>query len=521
MTVEEVLSHFPSEIPQKMLHEADMKRPIYLFRLNKEGDTVCGNCGSRFMASIYDRHSSSSIEECPCCRVQAARVYMPNYSHNEARNLRRTYLTYHWGVSIKNPDVLTCTVILSCYWFSSELPLESEPYRYVDARYIFVPGKGGYYISRQGKFCDRDFYGGIYFPTWNPAPHKQSFVLRKRCRDRKRVYQGKKIFIGKENNRQIEALVKGHRLEYVFEAMKHHLGYELAGVELMHIAAKYPLQVEYLAKVGFDGLIAESVKYNLGLNHVFNMKGKTLKDITRRTFSKEDMAYISKSSPRLYSIQRYQEIKKNPMGCGISLEMTMGRLLAADSMHNISCIMNHVQLIKAVRYLQKENSSIHIYADYLRDCEMLEMNFKEKATLFPKHLEKLHVRIQEQVKRKHDEEAQRKWQKRRKAVAEKYSFADGGFVIVVPDNINDLIREGKDMHNCVGSYIKRVANGETDVVYIRDANEIDKSLGTMEIHKGHIIQARGKYNHDLPDDVQKFVNRFRVEVLEKKGLKTA
>ena len=52
--------------------------------------------------------------------------------------------------------------------------------------------------------------------------------------------------------------------------------------------------------------------------------------------------------------------------------------------------------------------------------------------------------------------------------------------------------------------------------------EINKSLGTMEINGGCIVQARGKYNQDLPKEVQDFVDKFRKEVPEKKkGRKTA
>ena len=74
----------------------------------------------------------------------------------------------------------------------------------------------------------------------------------------------------------------------------------------------------------------------------------------------------------------------------------------------------------------------------------------------------------------------------------------------------------------MGSYISRVASGKTDVVYIRKVAEINKSLGTMEINGGRIVQARGKYNQDLPKEVQDFVDKFRKEVLKKKkGRKTA
>lgn len=57
---------------------------------------------------------------------------------------------------------------------------------------------------------------------------------------------------------------------------------------------------------------------------------------------------------------------------------------------------------KALLYLEKNDSMYGMgksylfstYADYLRDCEELEMDFTEKATLFPKDLEQLHVKLQ-------------------------------------------------------------------------------------------------------------------------------
>ena len=96
---------------------------------------------------------------------------------------------------------------------------------------------------------------------------------------------------------------------------------------------------------------------------------------------------------------------------------------------------------------------------------------------------------------------------------EKYSYAAGGYCIIVPDDVKDLVREGRDMHNCVGSYIGMVSSGGTDVVYIRKQDDLDKSFGTMEICKGKIIQARGKYNEKLPEDALEFVEQFRQDIL--------
>ena len=72
------------------------------------------------------------------------------------------------------------------------------------------------------------------------------------------------------------------------------------------------------------------------------------------------------------------------------------------------------------------------------------------------------------------------------------------------------------MHNCVAGYKDRVALGKTQVVYIRKEEDMDTSFGTMEIspENEEIIQARGKYNRNLPGEADAFVKKFEHDVLE-------
>lgn len=71
------------------------------------------------------------------------------------------------------------------------------------------------------------------------------------------------------------------------------------------------------------------------------------------------------------------------------------------------------------------------------------------------------------------------------------------YVLKVPLNIKDLIDEGKQQNNCVGSYYnKQIAKGETKIIFIRKKDKPDKSYITCQLNeKGHIIQARIKNNY--------------------------
>ena len=63
----------------------------------------------------------------------------------------------------------------------------------------------------------------------------------------------------------------------------------------------------------------------------------------------------------------------------------------------------------------------------------------------------------------------------------------------------------------MGSYVNKVAKGETIILFIRKESEPDKPYYTME-WKGKVIQCRGKNNCDMTNEVRKFVNEFTKEM---------
>ena len=179
---------------------------------------------------------------------------------------------------------------------------------------------------------------------------------------------------------------------------------------------------------------------------------------------------------------------------------------------------------KLFRYLEKQRNKfpnarfdIGLYSDYIEECVQLGADMKSKATLWPADLIREHGKQKAEVKLLESKEKDDQYQHLRFKLEKKYSFAAMGFVIVVPEHVTDLIREGTEMHNCVGHYIDRVARGDTCVVYIRKENALDESFGTMEIDKAgkRIIQARGKFNRDLPPEAQAFVEAFEDAKIKK------
>lgn len=77
------------------------------------------------------------------------------------------------------------------------------------------------------------------------------------------------------------------------------------------------------------------------------------------------------------------------------------------------------------------------------------------------------------------------------------------FTIVVPEKLEDLIDEGKQQHNCVGShYNKSIANGENFVYFIRHTEDKTKSYITnrFNIGYGRTTETLTTFNRDYDDN---------------------
>lgn len=75
--------------------------------------------------------------------------------------------------------------------------------------------------------------------------------------------------------------------------------------------------------------------------------------------------------------------------------------------------------------------------------------------------------------------------KRLKANYEKhktaFEFAYGDYVVVLPQNGQDIVAEGQNMHHCVGSYVNSVVENSCYIVFVRHKDTPDKCYLTCEV----------------------------------------
>lgn len=84
----------------------------------------------------------------------------------------------------------------------------------------------------------------------------------------------------------------------------------------------------------------------------------------------------------------------------------------------------------------------------------------------------------------------------------------------IPNHSSELTYAGENLHNCVGSYIQRVRDGETHIVLV--TNDAGKLISCIEVRNGKLVQA--KLNRNAPAASDAKINAEIIEWAEKVGV---
>ena len=162
------------------------------------------------------------------------------------------------------------------------------------------------------------------------------------------------------------------------------------------------------------------------------------------------------------------------------------------------------------------------YFDYIRWLEEMGYDMRNEFNLYPKDFKKAHddkskeyIRFKDKQAKEDEKRFKRLLAKLRKETedVDAMNLKTGGMFIRLPDELDELKREGEILHHCVGTYRDRVAKGDTMVFFIRLESEPDQPFYTLE-WKGRVIQCRGFKNCDMTPEVKAFVNIFQEKMME-------
>ena len=468
----------------------------YYFVTDREDPThgTCSACQEESRVYYKTRHNEDIV--CPKCGAELPVIHV----WRGVKKCFQSKMFYLYEKSVLDKDVIGCRVMLAYMSPGKELKMEGECARihyFEDSRTIFIYGLGAMQVEKRGE------------GEWEKT----------RSLTERRGYNPT-IFTGDvyTNRKLVKDAIRGTPFAWSnWEGFDKAKGYHQdAYIKYFDLFAKYEA-AEYLMKIGMFWVIKQYIYGGDNRNRCIRWHGNTPNEIFGIRTTKDDRKYLHDHAGKVYieTLAFWTMANRTER---ISLREAM--MLETPWKRVPELVLLYVTGRKAVKYLthqQEQGSHANIvdYEDYLRECLALGLDMREKSTLFPRDLLQAHRNLSAQIKLRENAGLEEKWQKRRQSQLKKYSFRADGLMVVIPEHITDLIAEGKMQHNCVGGYMDRVAEGRTDVAFIRREAEPEASYITMEISLGKVIQARTKNNGPLDEEGKAFVELFVEKVLEK------
>ena len=151
--------------------------------------------------------------------------------------------------------------------------------------------------------------------------------------------------------------------------------------------------------------------------------------------------------------------------------------------------------------------------DYIRNMNKLDVPLTKKI-LLPDNFREAHDESVKKVKIIKSSVIKSKIKKRYNEL-EKNEYCDNVFLIRPAKSLEDMKDEAKQQNNCVyKNYSDQYAFGETDIYFMREVNNPEKSLVTVEVKKGTVRQKYQKQNQIVTKEQSKFLNKWENEVLK-------
>lgn len=171
------------------------------------------------------------------------------------------------------------------------------------------------------------------------------------------------------------------------------------------------------------------------------------------------------------------------------------------------------------------NSAWRDFQDYRKECHELGYDLTDEGIMFPRDFYAAHQRASETVQMQREEKLLRDNEEKNAKLAKKFHEAIKRYEKKVLNNENFLFRvcrspdelqvEGSRLKHCVyNNYLNRITNGTSLIFFIREQNNPDKPLYTLEVNPktAKIVQLRGFGNANAPEEIYKFAEKCLKEI---------
>lgn len=288
---------------------------------------------------------------------------------------------------------------------------------------------------------------------------------------------------------------------------------------------------EYIAKAGLYRLIADIVdQYGWwGEPSCMCTHEKKLKDALQLDGNRTNR--MKQIDGNLYTLNwlQYEQMK------GIKISQEALQYLTDKKMSVGECkdILKELKSVnRMVNYMKKQKISpknlTTTWTDYLAMAKAEGYDTEDDIVRLPKDLKARHDELFELRNQRANKKRLEGYTKLDRQIQErlpevqKYFWEDKTHMIIPAGNCEELMTEGQTLHHCVGSsdqYMKKMAAGETWILFLRKKEDLEKAYYTVEINMkdDRIIQYYSAFDRQ-PDKetISEVLKRFKQSIKAKR-----
>ena len=271
--------------------------------------------------------------------------------------------------------------------------------------------------------------------------------------------------------------------------------------------------------------------YNKNLFSYYYLYFKTNSKFNIKTFAEDELnlnvkqlrefaKYYFGSDRLIYGLKHIIKYLKNLFSCSIK---ELCEYIPVYDYVVLNTYEDKKYLRAQYRYcaeLYKYNKEyLNNYRDYVRCRFTLDQESKKNWPLYPKDfskIEKLHNDIVDFMNKEQDRifaakqvEKQNKYISKFYEEAKKLETNDDTYSIIAVKELIDLVKEGRSLNHCVGSYIDSVSNGREYILFLRKKDDIDVPFYTIDVTPDRKIrQIHGKNNCSVTKEIKPFIDKW-------------
>lgn len=162
-------------------------------------------------------------------------------------------------------------------------------------------------------------------------------------------------------------------------------------------------------------------------------------------------------------------------------------------------------MMKIINMCKKDKETIQLFVDIGRLYNSLQVNYRPEIDWSKinsaRQIVSIHDNLCDCVNRQLSErEAERNkglsesFKKLHKKNAEKYEETGEDFMTKYPSTPAEITTEGAALGHCVGSYVDSIAQGHTEIIFLRRKESPNIPFYTIEVRDNRVVQIHGRSN---------------------------